>query len=49
MRKSKPFQVPQEIWQAAEKEAKERRKKTGALIRWSDIIHEVLTARFIAK
>jgi hypothetical protein len=49
MRKTKPFQVPEQIWKAAEEKAKERRKKTGALIRWSDIIHEILAEHLIAK
>jgi hypothetical protein len=42
MRKTKPFQVPESIWKAAEAEAKRRRKKTGDLIRWTDIVNEIL-------
>ena len=46
MRKSKMYQVPEAIVEAAEKQAKERRKRSGALVRWSDIIREVLVAHF---
>ena len=42
MKKSKPFQVPEVIWQAAEQIAQERRQQTGAMVRWTDIIHKIL-------
>ena len=46
MRKAKNIQLPEPIWKAAEAEAKRRRKKSGDLIRWSDIVHEILVKHF---
>lgn len=48
MRKSKPYQVPEHIWKACETEAKKRRKKTGDLVRWSDVLLEKLNKQFPA-
>lgn len=46
MRKTKPLAVPEKIYEAAEAEAKRRRKKSGDLIRWSDVVHEILRKHF---
>lgn len=37
-RKSKPAQIPDHIYQACEREARRRRKSSGKLVRWTDIL-----------
>jgi len=37
-RKSKPAQIPSHIYAACESEAAKRRKRTGKLIRWTDVL-----------
>lgn len=49
MRKSKPFQMPERIWRAAEAKARERRRLTGEMVRWTDVIHEILAKRLIPQ
>jgi len=41
-RKSKSAQVPAHIYNACEAEAVKRRKKTGKMIRWTDILFETV-------
>lgn len=40
-RRSKSAQIPVHIFDACESEAKKRRKKTGKLIRWTDVLFEI--------
>ena len=39
-RKSKSAQVPVRIYNACEGEAARRRKRTGKLVRWTDVLFE---------
>lgn len=49
MAKTKPYQVPESIWKAAEARARRRRKVSGEDIRWTDVIREALTRSLIKK
>lgn len=37
-RKSKPAQIPHHIYAACEAEAQRRRKRTGKLVRWTNVL-----------
>lgn len=40
-RKSKSAQIPERIYSACESEAARRRKRSGKLIRWTDVLFEI--------
>jgi len=45
--KYRPYQVPIHIADAAEKEARIQRMKTGENIGWTELVREALEKRFI--
>lgn len=47
--RARPIKMPADICRAAESEATRRRKKTGALVRWTDVIFERLRAGGLQK
>ena len=49
MKKSKPFQMPESIWRAAEQIARDRRKLTGEMCRWTDVIHKILNRYLLPR
>jgi len=41
-RKSKPAQIPSHIYSACEAEAQRQRKRSGELVRWTDILFDAV-------